>query len=333
MASSARKTLQDIADTLGVPVDQVTKVILGQPGINEVTRRRIHSALEEARIVRVSRDAAARSIGIVVPGAVIGDYVGEVVQGASEAVRALGFSLILNIENASGEDDLVQMLDAGGCEGVIAVVPNHYDRLLELCQHYRRDYVLVDYQGDEDVGDALTVEVNNRQSLVELMNYLLEMGHQRIGFIAGGLTVASARQRLQGYYDALQAGGIPVDPALVREGNWFHDGGYQQGRALLELNAPPTAIVTCNDLMAFGAMQAAREHGLQIGDDISITGFDDISMASTVTPGLTTIRQPMSALGATAVELLVKRINGEPIANPHARLETELIIRESTGHA
>ncbi|MCC6802942.1 MAG: substrate-binding domain-containing protein, partial [Anaerolineae bacterium] len=130
---------------------------------------------------------------------------------------------------------------------------------------------------------------------------------------------------------AQAAVGIAYDPDLVREGNWLHENGFEHTQALLDLEQPPTAIVASNDLMAFGAIQAAHERGLHVGADLSVTGFDDIDMAALVTPSLTTMRQPMAQMGEAAVDLLVRRIDGEPIDEPHLCLDTELIVRDSTG--
>ena len=331
MSDAGHITLQNIAQSINAPLEQVMKVILGQPDVSDELRQQVYSALEEAGLVHLSRASTAGALSIIVPGTITGDYVGAVMRGASEAAKQRGWSVILYNELSAKEQELAQMLRSGSCKGVVSIVPNNYQRTLELCRQYNRDYVLVDYQGDDEMGDSLTVEVNNSQSIRNIMRYLFELGHRRIAFITGRLAHASARQRLQGYTDALSAAGIDYDPELVREGNWFHEYGFGQTLALLELEQPPTAIVASNDLMAFGAIQAAHEHGLHVGEDISITGFDDIDMAAMITPSLTTIRQPTAQMGEAAVDLLVRRINGEPIAEPHICLNTELVIRESTG--
>jgi DNA-binding LacI/PurR family transcriptional regulator len=118
---------------------------------------------------------------------------------------------------------------------------------------------------------------------------------------------------------------------MIVEGDWQIQSGYTATQALLALNPRPTAMVASNDLMAFGALRAARERGLNIGSDISITGFDDIEMAATVTPPLTTVRQPTARIGEMAVDLLDKHLRGEKIDEQHVQLDTELIVRQSTG--
>jgi LacI family transcriptional regulator len=331
MSNSPRVTIQDIAQSLGVPVDQVTKVILGQPGVSDDSRRQVMMALVQAGLVRISRGSTGGMIGVVVPNVLMGDYIGDVVRGITETARTRGYSVALNIETTAKPADLVQMLEPGGCDGVIGIVPNNYRDFLDLCRKYGRPHVLVDHQSNDELTDAFTVEVSNYQSMVNLLHYLLDLGHRRIGFITGNLLVTSARHRLQAYHDALEAAGIRPDPALIVEGDWQIQSGYNATQGLLALSPRPTAIVASNDLMAFGALRAARERGLNVGSDISITGFDDIEMASTVTPPLTTVRQPTARIGEVALDLLDKHLRGETIPERHVQLDTELIVRKSTG--
>lgn len=333
MANSTRVTIQDIAQSLAIPVEQVTKVILGQPGVSDESRRAILTAMEAAGLVRISRETAAGTIGVVIPGTLDGDYIAEVVRGITGTAKRRGNSVVLYLERSGREAELIRMLEPGGCIGIIAIVPNNYQHLLELCHQYQRLHVLVDYQGDDELSEALTVEVDNRHGIHDVMRHLFDLGHRRIAFMTGRISHASARQRLEGYTEALAAAGIPYDPALVLEGDWFHPRAYEITPRLFELDDVPTALVASNDLMAFGAMQAARQHGLVIGYDISITGFDDIDMASTVTPPLTTVRQPMFGMGEAAVDMLVRASQGEALENRHVRLNTELIVRQSTGAA
>lgn len=331
MTTPTRVTLHDIGLMLDAPLEQVTKVILGQPGVSDEFRQRVFGALADAGIVRVSREnATIGTIAVVIPGAVVGDYIGEVVRGAKAAAEKNGCALALHIEDAAKEEDVIRLLGSPGCIGMVFLVPNQYESLLALCGQYKRAYVLVDHQGDSVPDDVLTIDVKNRESIVQVMNVLFDLGHRRIGFITGRMDVASARQRLQGYEEALEAAGIPFDPALVAEGDWLHVRACEAAHALLDLDEPPSAIVASNDLSAFGAMQAARERGLIVGRDISITGFDDIDMAATVTPPLTTVRQPMARMGEAAVEMLLKRSRGEKITRRHLHFDTELILRQST---
>jgi LacI family transcriptional regulator len=331
MENSTRSTIRDVAKLANAPVNMVMKVALGQPGVNEITRRKIYEAMEALGMSRTPDQHidSQRTIGVVVPR-ISEDYIGGVVTGFSETTKSLGYSPVVNVQGLDWEDDMVRLLGSGGAEGVVVVVPHNYDRLIALCHEYHRPYVLVDYQGDDDNNRVPTVEVNNRNSIMQIMHHLFELGHTRIGFITGRREHASAQQRLQGYFDALSEAGIPYDPELVGEGNWEHPLAYQISKRFLQLATPPTAIVASNDLSAFGVMQAANEAGLVVGTDLSVTGFDDINMAATVSPPLTTVRQPFFKLGAVAAEMLIKCLNGETLSRLHVQLDTELVIRQST---
>jgi LacI family transcriptional regulator/LacI family xylobiose transport system transcriptional regulator len=137
-----------------------------------------------------------------------------------------------------------------------------------------------------------------------------------------------SRARVDGYRAALETAGLPVDPALVRWGDFHVDGGYEQGRALLGLDEPPTAIFAGSDLQAFGVYQAARELGLHIPSQLSVIGFDDLPMAHWAWPPLTTIRQPLTEMGAMATRLVLGQEE-----DPRVELATSLIERESTAPA
>lgn len=330
-----RINLKEIAARAKVPVDQVSKVVLGQEGVAEPIRQRILQVMHELGLVAdaQTRVNASQIIGVVVPGPIIDDYIGHVSKGVQEAATQFYFSTTINIQSYTRRDSLVGLIGEWHCAGVISIVPLFYEELIEMCEQYECPYILVDYQGTESLPHAPTIEANNYEATLQIMRHLFDFGHQRIGFIAGNLTTASARQRLRGYRDALEKVGITCDPSLVVEGDWSHPSAYALTRDLLAVQPRPTAIVASNDLMAFGVIQAAQEVGLKIGSDLSVTGFDDIAMAATISPSLTTVRQPTYKMGFAAMELLKQIIAGEKPRNIHLCFETEFIIRESTGPA
>jgi LacI family transcriptional regulator len=324
-------TVQDIAQMAQVPLNQVIKVVLGQPDVPDVTRRAVLETMKSVGFIKIpNMQSTAGTLGLVLPSRVRDDYIGDIARGASEAAKGCGYSLIINTQNHSFADDLTPLFGEDGCDGIIMVVPHNYQQLIHLSHKHNARYVLVDYQGDDDVTNVPTIEVNNYQAMLKVMNHLFGLGHRRIGFITGRLVHVSAQQRLQAYRDALTQAGIAFSPELVGEGDWEHPLAHEQAARMLRLPRPPTAIVASNDLSAFGAMHAAHEVGLTVGENFSVTGFDDISMASTVTPALTTVRQPTVDMSKLAVEMLIKQLRGEKITNLHAQLNAPLIIREST---
>ena len=188
-------------------------------------------------------------------------------------------------------------------------------------------YVLIDHRGISDEASAVTAA--NRQGGYTATQYLIELGHRRIGHITGALDQGCALDRLAGYKTALGDHGIANNPELVQEGDFFQPQGYAGAKALLDLPTPPTAIFAANDVMAFGAMEAIRERGLRIPQDISIVSFDDIPEAVNVHPPLTTVKQPLEEMGRIATRMLLEYIKDPESPIERVELPTELVIRQS----
>lgn len=270
-------------------------------------------------------------LGIITPGVVNQNYLGEVFRGVADTAKQHRHTLLLNIQNSTRSDNLDDFL-GHGCDGVILVVPEHYKQVVEKCQQYRREYVQVDYLVDMDVEGLPIVESDNWGGIQLVMRHLLDLGHRRIGFVTGWVANASAAQRLASYRAVLEAAGIAYDPEIVIESGWMRPDGYEAGKRLFRMAEVPTAVVASNDGLAFGVNTAAQEMALHVPHDLSITGVDDVR-ASSMIPPLTSVRQPVYDLGKTAVQLLLKRLRREPTPELHVRLPTELIIRHSTGPA
>jgi LacI family transcriptional regulator len=169
--------------------------------------------------------------------------------------------------------------------------------------------------------------------MLEATRYLLALGHTRIGFITGRMDIACSLDRLQGYQDALAEVGLALQEDLILQGDFLQPSGFKQTQKLLQSGNPPTAIIASNDMMAFGALEAARVNGFSIGHDISIIGFDDIFLASQSYPQLTTVRQPLTGMGEAALDMLVTLLQERTVLSLQRELPTELIIRETTGRA
>ncbi len=271
------------------------------------------------------------TLGVILSGILNHDYLGEVFRGVADTTKQHQYALLVSIQNRIRQDNLALLLEGNICDGLIVVSPYNCASILEQCRQYRRPYALIDYPVNENIDGVITVEAKNRAASREVVEHLLALGHRRIGYISGFLTTACGQQRLDGYLDGLRAAGIDYDPALVGPGNWEQQAAYSAAKAMLELPDPPTAIACACDLSAFGVMQAARHAGLEIGTEFSVTGFDDIRSAASSTPPLTTMRQPMYQLGKTAVELMIRQLRGESLPELHVQLDTELIVRQSTG--
>jgi LacI family transcriptional regulator len=174
-----------------------------------------------------------------------------------------------------------------------------------------------------------SVIATNRAGALDAMEYLLSLGHRRIGFIGGRPDTKSAIRRLEGYKDSLASAGIAYDPALVEDGDYTRERGLEAARTLLNRPDRPTAIFAANDKTAMGVMDAAQELGLRIPHDLSVIGFDNIPEAMQVTPKLTTVDQSIQEMGTLATRLLISLLRGETPEQTIVKIATNLIIRES----
>ena len=178
--------------------------------------------------------------------------------------------------------------------------------------------------------DVIQVFIDNLKGAKKAVEYLISLGHQRIGFISGPRDVKNSLRREEGYCKALEHHNIPFDPDLIVTGDFHYDSGYNSVDHFMGLEPKPTAVFASNDLMAVGVIQRARERGMSIPKDLSIVGFDDISLSSLINPPLTTIRHPMLEMGLRASALLVDKLDQKQNAQTDHDLENTLVIRKST---
>lgn len=331
-------TIADVAERAQVSKMSVSRVLNGQAGVSEKTRQRILEVVEELGYVpnpspRV-RSGSTNLIGLLIPD-ITTTYMGEILRGVSGAAERLHYGLMLytqgTVDHAQRTNYYLSLLSNFNVDGVLMVVPRDYEVIVQDLKAHDIHYIIIDHHSN--TGNEPSITATNRKGILDAMRHLLALGHERIGFVTGRMDIACSHDRLQGYRDGLAEVGLPFDPDLVREGDFSQPVGFRQGWALLQLQNPPTAIIASNDLMAFGVMDAAKASGLGIGRDLSIVGFDDIPMASQVYPPLTTIRQPMAAMGEAALEMLITVLQRRTVLNPRRELPTELIIRQSTGRA
>jgi LacI family transcriptional regulator len=178
--------------------------------------------------------------------------------------------------------------------------------------------------------DLPSVGATNWAGGLAATEHLLSLGHRRIGAITGPGGYLCSRARIDGYRSALERAGVRFDQALVRNGDFEHEGGFVRGGELLGLASPPTAIFAGSDQQAFGVYEAARQRGLRIPQGLSVVGFDELPVARWASPPLTTVRQPLSEMGRTAAQMLGELIDGLPLRSTRIELSTEFIVREST---
>lgn len=326
-------TIIDVAREAGVSYATVSRVINNKAHVKPEKREAVLGAMSRLGYIvnqQARGLASGRShvIGLLVQN-LGSSWMGAIVRGIDDQLSAAGYDMMLYTTNRRKDSEMayVSAITRGVADGLLLIIPADPQAYLESLHRQHFPYVLIDHPGINDQGPS--VGVTNWQGTYAATRYLIELGHQRIGFITGNLEMASATERLAGYQAALTDHDLRLDPALVVEGDFLQSSGFVGGQALLNLPQRPTAIFASNDVMAFGLMDAARDRGLHIPEDLSIIGFDDITEAATVFPPLTTVRQPLEQMGRTATCMLLRLIESPDTPVQRIILPTELIIRSS----
>jgi LacI family transcriptional regulator len=333
-----RVTIRDVADRAGVSAMTVSRVINDSPRVSGETRRRVEAAIADLGYVpnRLARGLSGRKTGAV--GLLVADVANPfftlVVRGAEEVAWRAGYHLILcNTQaNLEREREYLEDMIAFQVEGLlIAPVGDRSRPNVRVLARNKVPFVLIDrsisgFEADLVQGDSIA----GARRLVE---HLIGLGHRRIAMITETDDVSTARDRLQGYRDALAAAGIEPRPELVEETSAIDpDAAYDATLRLLELPEPPTAIFTVNNIVAVGVVEAARARGIEIPDDLALVCFDDIEHVSRLHPFLTVMAQPAETFGTIAMQLLLDRLAGR--VGERRRivvLPADFVVRESCG--
>lgn len=331
--STSNRTIVDVAEAAGVSYATVSRVINNDPHVKASTRERVQRAMASLGYVvnwQARRLAGGRShaIGVLVPDLGTG-YIGEIIRGIDAELGLAQYDLILYTTHrqAAKESSFVATLTQGMADGLLIVLPRNPGAFLPTLRERKLPFVLIDHQGIEE--QTCVVGATNWQGAYHGTEYLIQLGHRRIGFITGSMDLGAARDRLVGFRAAMKTHHLPVAEELVCEGGFRQLDGYSSGKALLAISSRPTAIFASNDMMAMGVMDAVRELGLHIPEDVSVLGFDDIPQAVNIRPALTTVRQPLEKMGRVATQMLLDRLNDAEASMQRIELPTELIVRDS----
>jgi LacI family xylobiose transport system transcriptional regulator len=324
-------TLADIARAAGVSTPTVSKVLNGKGDVAAPTRERVEALLREHRYRR--RGPRVAPLLDLVFHELQSAWSLEVIRGAEKVAHEEGLSLVLTQSegrSTPGQSWLDGVL-ARRPTGVVLVLSKLEAAQCEQLTTRDIPFAVIDPNGDLDV-DVPTVGATNWQGGLAATRHLIELGHRRIGVVAGPARMLCSRARVDGYRAALETAGLRFDPRLVRHGEFHHETGYRLGRDLLQPEDRPTAVVAGNDLQALGVYEAARELDLRIPQDLSVVGFDDLPVARWVGPPLTTVRQPLEEMAATALRMVIGLARGAERTRTATRIElaTELVVRSST---
>jgi DNA-binding LacI/PurR family transcriptional regulator len=337
----ARVTLKDVAARAGVSYQTVSKVLNNQASVTDETKARIFEAIRELGYrpnisARNLRTQSSNLLGYAwrqgsekeEPHPVLDRFFYSAVQTAEANNYHLMTFLIEADENLDVEI-YRELYAKRQVEGFLLADTNHDDPRVAFLIEEKIPFAT--FGRANEAWDFCWVDVDGRSGIYQVVDYLIQNGHERLGIITWPEGSKTGEERESGYFDRLSEAGIQFDSDwLIRGDNTVQVGAAGVGQ-LLELpeQRRPTAVICMSDHLAIGAMAGAASAGLQVGQDIAVTGFDDIPMSAFLHPPLTTVRQPINEVGRKVVDLLLKQINGEPLEEKGFLLEPSIIIRES----
>ncbi|MFJ4326169.1 LacI family DNA-binding transcriptional regulator [Streptomyces tricolor] len=333
---AAGPTLAVVAREAGVSVPTASKVVNGREDVAPETRRRVTEALDRLGYVRRPRFDTSKAPALVdlVLHSLDSSWSGAVLHGVEAAAYEAGLEVVVSAgpngaRGARPERDRLDKLTARGSSGVLFHLAELSAAQYAWLDHHRIPYVLIDPAHEPPAG-VVSVGAANWQGGVSATEHLLGLGHERIAVIAGHRRAMAEGARVAGYRSALAAAGVRHRAEYVRHAGGDETAARLRMHELLDLPEPPTAVFVCADRMALGVYAALAERGVRVPDEVSVVGFDDLPEARWVAPALTTVRQPLAEMAATALRLLVRMMHGERPEGTRTELSTRLVQRAST---
>ncbi|MDR3708578.1 MAG: LacI family DNA-binding transcriptional regulator [Capsulimonadaceae bacterium] len=334
-------TIADIAKASGVSTASVSYVLNNRHGaVSAGTRERVLQAMRDLNyrpsplfMRKHARKSEVLGIAFTHPSLMMlteNPYFTLIIDGILSVTTAIGWDLIFF--TTTSWTDFHKAMRAkcdGRCDGVALIGPDSNLGLIEVFKERGMPFICIN--AGKDLEGASTVDIDNEAAARAMTEYLLSLGHKRVALLPGHRNYPTSSARIQGYLAAMAAS-RPFDPELIIDGTYERNSGYERARGLLSRPASqrPTALFCGSDRIAFGAMDAAKELGVRIPQDLSIAGFDDIPQAASTDPPLTTMRQPLTEFGKTAAEVLLSHINDFTEMGQKTILPHELIVRSST---
>ena len=331
-AAKGPLTTKQIAQAAGVSVGTVSHVLNGSATVSEKLRKRVEEVIRKldyqpSQLARGLRGQTTVLLGVIIPD-ITNPYFPDLVRGIEDVAYKEGFRLVLcNADNDSAKElsyfnDLRSFNPAG-----IIVIPSENSSIGRETAHAKVQIIFVDRCPSWWKGDA--VVANNEDGGYQVGRYLASMGHRSIAAISGPSHIETARDRIRGFKRALAEAGVRLPGRYVEETQFNTEGGFAAANHLYSLIPRPTAIFASSDMLAIGALKAAREMNLRCPDDFSIVGFDDLDFSRLTEPALTTVFQPGYHIGSLACQLLLDRVRGASHPPEQKTLNTELRIRNS----
>ncbi|WML58053.1 LacI family DNA-binding transcriptional regulator [Neobacillus sp. PS2-9] len=322
----------DVAKKANVSTATVSRVLSKPGAVRETTTQKVLQAIQDLNyqpnaLARQLRRLETKTILVVVPD-ITNPFFSKVLRGLESVAVANGYQVLLgdtgnDVEQETGYLNILQQKKA---DGMVLLTARMDSQAIEEVSRCYPVVLACEYIEGSNIP---TVSIDNISGARKASEYLIELGHERIGCITGPLDVVLSRDRLKGFYQAMAQCNLTVEPVLVQEGDFTFESGFNLMMKFFALGVLPTAVFAANDEMAMGAIRAVKSKGLRVPEDVSIIGFDDVRFASIFEPALTTIAQPAFEIGEHAMELLMKLINKDEVMREQVILEDQLVVRES----
>ena len=336
-------TIRDIVKVAGVSLGTVSNYLNDPNSVSESTREKLSRIIEE---LDYHPKAAARSlksknthrIGLV-PSISSHDNRStdpgdnaflELLAGLNTVAAENGFDILISAATSPSAElkTYQRLVGEGQVDGFVIMGIRQQDKRLGFLKSKKVPFV--SYGRSESFPDCSFVDVDGRRGIIHAISYLASLGHTKIAYITPPMGLMCQKQRWEGFVQGMYEHELTIMDEYILASDFSENSGYMLGNRLFELKNPPTAILTANDICAFGTMRAAQQHNLQPGKDISVIGFDDIALAQHWQPALTTISQPFRSIGFSLMQSLLSIFDDEN-ACPQVLLEPQLIVRQSTG--
>lgn len=323
-------TVHDVARRANVSISTVSRVLNNSAPVSEDKRRRVLQAIKDLQFTpnpaaRSLLGQATSTIGAILPH-ITGEFFADLLSGLDEGIKQHNYLLMVSASRRLEHDFIAALRGMyKRVDGLIIMAPElSAERVLTLIGS---SVPVVFLNTHSTTSGMLSVNFDNRDGMVKIARHIADRGHKRAAYIGGPSDAFDAQERQQGFLETVPDG-LKV---MYYSGDFSFERGYENGQKILRSSPRPTVIVAANDLSALGAMRALLENGVNVPDEIAVTGFDGTRSAHFSTPSLTTVNVPIGQLAANAVELLVNQLSSElPCVSPEKSAELELIVRESS---
>lgn len=326
-------SIKEVAIRAKTSTATVSRVINQTGYVSDEMKKRVYKAIAELDYKPLQREGAnkkTKTIALVTPD-IENPFFGKMTKEITKIANELKYNvLLINVSGLKndGGDFLINLIDTR-VDGVIYASSYRLEDVIRKAKNNKIPLVILDREFRTMEIDL--VSVNNNQAGFIATQHLLNLGHEKIAFIGGTENMEISINRQDGYKRALKEYEIPYDPQIVKHGNFSMESGYEAAKELMSASSDITAIVAANDLMAIGAVNCLNITGYKIPKDISIVGFDNIELASSITPKLTTVSYPLERMSQLAIESIIKQISDEDSLCESVSLFPKLVVRESTG--